>query len=266
MATVSDPTQPDTALPARRRSELLRLVQERGQGTVIELAELFGVSLDTIRRDLDFLAQRGLLSRTHGGAVPAEALVGHDAPFSQRLTARKEAKALIARAAAQLISDGETLIVNGGSTTLSFAAQLGERRGLTIVTNSLTLPSVLPMQAIRDVYMLGGQIRWESQVTLGAVGFADAGRINADTAVIGVGGVTPSGFSTTLLAEASMIAAMVATARRTIVLADSGKFGHNAFAHILPLDQMHILITDCPPPNELASALAEAKVDVITPD
>jgi DeoR/GlpR family transcriptional regulator of sugar metabolism len=252
-----------TVLPASRRSALVQFVVERGQATVLELAGRFQVSPDTIRRDLDHLSRRGLLSRTHGGAVVAEPLVGADAPFASRLDVNHAAKLRIARAAVRLIASGETLIVNGGSTTLAFACELGPVGGLTVVTNNLSLPAALPPGAVRDVYLLGGQVRTESQVTLGPVAFAGTGTIHADTAVIGVGGVSPAGLSTTLLAEASMMAAMIAASRRVIVLADASKFDHNAFAHIVPLGPSQTLVSNQPPPPELAQALGDAGVDVI---
>lgn len=260
-ASVTHETVPDNALPARRRSELVRLVRARGQITVADIAALFDVSADTIRRDLDFLAEQGLLKRTHGGAVASDSLVGADTPFAQRIDSRKEAKARIARAAARLIADRETLLVNGGSTTLAFAAELGGHSGLTIVTNSLGLPAALPYQAVRDIYMLGGMVRLEAQVTLGAVGFAGAGSISADTAVIGVGGVSRAGIFTSMLAEAEMIAAMLAAAHRVVVLADASKIGRPAFAQIAPLDRVHVLVTDAEPPEDLG--LAEAGVELI---
>ncbi|MGK9168472.1 DeoR/GlpR family DNA-binding transcription regulator [Inquilinus limosus] len=254
----------DAALPARRRNELLRLARTRGQVTVTELSGLFGVSADTIRRDLDFLEGRGLLARTHGGAVPVDVLVGRDAPYAQRMNTQIDAKRRIARAAANLIGDGETLIVNGGSTTRLFAAELTGRRDLTIVTNNLELPLAVPAQAVRDIYVLGGQFRRESHVTIGPLGFAGAGGITADTAVLGVGGLSASaGLSTTLLEEAGLIAAMMAAARRTMILADASKFGHASFAHIAPLDRAHVLVTDQPPPQEIAELLERAQVDVV---
>jgi len=257
------PEEANFALPAGRRSALIRFVLERGQATVLELCQRFQVSPDTIRRDLELLARRGLLNRTHGGAVAAEPLVGADAPFTSRLNVNRDSKLRIARAAAHLIADGETLIVNGGSTTLAFARELGTMNGLTVVTNNLGLPAVLPPNAVRDIYLLGGEVRIESQVTLGQVAFAGTGSIHADTAVIGVGGISPAGLSTTLLAEASMIAAMIAASRRAVVLADASKFDHNAFAHIAPLGPKQTLISDKPPPPELTQALADAGVDVI---
>src|ERR1700716_2739122 len=137
------PSGPNGALPARRRSELLQLARNHSQVTVADLASKFGVSPDTIRRDLDVLAGQGLLERTHGGAVPA-GLVNQDSPLDQRIVTHKPAKQRIARAAADLIRDGETLMINGGSTTLAFARELAGCRDLTIVTNNLQVPPAVP--------------------------------------------------------------------------------------------------------------------------
>ena len=243
-ATPQEGNGPDYSLPARRRSELLKVAKERGSITVAEVADQFTMSPDTIRRDLDYLASRGLLTRTHGGAVPVEGFIDRDVPLAQRVNARAAEKGRIARAAAQLIIDGETLIINGGSTTRAFAAELGARRNLTIVTNNLGVPSAIAPNAVRAVYLLGGHFRPELQVTIGAVGFTGAGPITADTAVIGVGGISPKGLTTTLLEEASMIAAMMDSARRVVVLADAAKFGASVFAHVAPIDRIHVLVTD----------------------
>lgn len=253
----------DFSLPARRRSELLKVAKTRGSITVTEIANEFAVSADTIRRDLDYLATRGLLTRTHGGAVPVDGFVDRDTPVALRMNARAAEKARIARAAAALIADGETLIVNGGSTTRAFVGELGALRNLTIVTNSLGVPAALLPNTTRGVYMLGGHVRQELQVTIGAVGFADAGPISADTAIIGVGGVSARGLSTTMLEEATMITAMMESARRVIVLADSAKFGATVLAHIAPLARVHVLVTDANPPPSLAAALDDAEVEVI---
>ena len=139
----------DFALPAKRRTEMLRLIKRSGQAVVTEMSAHFDVSLDTIRRDLDALAVQGLINRIHGGAVLAGDLASSDTPFKLRVEAQSIAKANIGKAAAELISNGETLIVNGGSTTLAFAGSLAERQNLIIVTNNLGLPSVVPSQAVR---------------------------------------------------------------------------------------------------------------------
>ena len=252
----------DGVLPAKRHAELLMLLRARGQMTVNELACHFDVSGDTIRRDLDLLDSQGLLERTHGGAVAYENLVHRDSTFNQRMGRQISAKKRIARAAAGLIKDGETLLVNGGSTTRFFAAEL-TRRNLTIVTNNLSVPSTVPAGCVRDVYLVGGQYKGDALVTVGPVLMSGVS-ITVDSAVIGVGGITVAeGLTTTVLEEATMIASMITAARRTVVVADASKFGNRVFAHIAPLDRIEILVTDEEPPGDLRDALNAARVKVV---
>ena len=257
-----DHSSRDGALPAKRHVELLRLLRARGPMSVNELADRFEVSGDTIRRDLDHLAAQGLLERTHGGAVAFEHLVHRDSTFNQRMGRQVAAKKRIARAACGLIKDGETLLVNGGSTTKLFAGEL-KRRNLTIVTNNLSVPSAVSSECVRDLYLLGGQYKGDALVTVGPVLMSGIS-IAVDSAVIGVGGITVrEGLTTTVLEEATMIAAMIAAARRTIVLADATKLGERVFAHIAPLDRIQVLVTDEEPPADLREALDAARIDVI---
>jgi len=260
----SDDSIRENVLPAKRHFELVELIRARGQMTVNELASHFTVSGDTVRRDLDLLASQGLIKRTHGGAVAMDNLVHQDSPFTQRMSTRIPAKRRIARAASRLIGDGETLLINGGSTTKLFAAELADRRNLTVVTNNLGVPATLPPDCFSNVYILGGEYKGDAQVTVGPVGFVSAGSISVDSAVIGVGGIAvKEGLTTTVLEECSMILAMICAARRTIVLADASKFGHSSFAHIASLDRIQVLVTDEEPPDALAQALKEARVQVI---
>jgi len=255
----------DQTVPlAQRHQELLQLVEARGQISVDDLAGHFGVSDDTIRRDLQNLERRKLLLRTHGGAVSTTFLAHRGGTsLSTRADANADAKTRIGKAAAQLISDGETLIVNGGSTTFAFAANLGARRNLSIVTNNVAMLSVLPTEAVQSVYLLGGQYNLNLGLTVGSVGFG-SGSISLDTAVLGVSGLTSTnGLSTASLEGASMEAQMIAAARRTIVVVDTTKFGYNAFAQIAPLSAIDILVTNSPPPADLSQALSQANVDVI---
>src|SRR3984957_15660905 len=126
----------DGSLPARRRFELIRLAQRQGQLSVVELSSQFGVSPDTIRRDLDLLSVRGFVRRTHGGAVPADYLVQDEPSSAQGNGSRIAEKTRIAQCAAGLIKDGESLILNGGSTTRLFAFELAGKKDLTVVTNA----------------------------------------------------------------------------------------------------------------------------------
>jgi DeoR/GlpR family transcriptional regulator of sugar metabolism len=252
----------DGSLPARRRFELIRLAQRQGQLSVVELSSQFGVSADTIRRDLDLLSVRGFVRRTHGGAVPADYLAP-GASSAQRNGARIAEKTRIAQCASELIQDGESLILNGGSTTRLFAFELAGKKDLTIVTNALGVPSALPRQAVRDIVVLGGEYRAESDSTVGSVAFCGAIAVSADSAVVGVGGITRDGLFAGLLQEATMTASIIGAARRTIVLADSTKFNHQLLGHIASLEQIDILVTDAEPPAELFRALEEFEVQVL---
>jgi len=259
----TEQNQSDLALPAVRRAEMLGLVKQLGQITVNEMSARFDVSLDTIRRDLDTLADQGLISRTHGGAMPVDRMASADSPFEQRIDAQQVAKTNIGRAAARLISSGETLIVNGGSTALAFARCLGDLQRLTIVTNNLSLPGTIPANAVSSLYLLGGEIRGGARITLGPVGFVGTRQIIADTAVIGIGGITEDGVSTSQIEEATMMAGMIAAARRTIMIADKTKFGRLGFAVVAPLDQLDVLVTDEEPGGELKAALEVAGVRIV---
>jgi DeoR family fructose operon transcriptional repressor len=154
------------AASTHRQEELLQLVETKGQMSVDELARHFGVSGDTVRRDLQHLERRKALLRTHGGAVSTGLLAHRETPFLTRAFAHADAKTRIGRVAAQLISDGETLIVNGGSTTFAFAGSLGARRNLKVVTDNVAMLSVLPAKALQSVYLLGGQYRIELASTV----------------------------------------------------------------------------------------------------
>jgi DeoR family fructose operon transcriptional repressor len=260
----SDDSIHENVFPAKRHLALVQLVHTRSHMTVDDLSSHFGVSPDTVRRNLDLLASQGLLKRTHGGATTTDNLVNQDSTFIQRMSTRVPAKKRIAQAASHLIGDRETLLLNGGSTTRLFAIELSSRRNLTIVTNNLTLPPILSAESVRDVYLIGGKYRGDAQVTIGPVSFVSTGSITVDCAVIGIGGITvKEGLTTTLLEEASMILGMMDAARRTIVLADASKLGRSAFAQVAPLERIGILVTDEEPPKNLVHALKEARVDLI---
>ncbi|CAH1694229.1 Glycerol-3-phosphate regulon repressor [Hyphomicrobiales bacterium] len=252
----------DAHLPARRRADITNYVRLNGEASVAELASHFQVSIDTVRRDLDQLARTGLVARTHGGAVPVS--LNQVTPLSVRLGSNREAKERIAHAAAALISDGETLIANGGSTTLAFATALEGRRDLTLVTNNLSIPHVMPPGICSSLYVIGGDYRADTDVTVGPVVLNGSAKVTVDTAVIGVHGISADlGFSSRVLEEATMIAAMMQAARRTVIVADSSKFGRRSFAMIAPIAEAAILVTDAALPDELAGLFRDSGVRIV---
>jgi len=256
-------------LPARRKDELAAYVEDVGQVTVHELAEHFGVSSDTVRRDLDELAIDGRVKRTHGGAVRYSPLSRTEISFTERMGVQDAAKNLIGEAAAALIEDGQTILLNGGTTPLAVLPHLARRRNLTLVTNNLWAPGKVPPECMRDVYLLGGTARLTSQVTIGPVEFAGTSgsrshRIHADIALISVGGIAAGlGYSTSNLQEARMMFEMMQSARQIVVLADHSKFDRSAFAQVAELDAADILVTDALPEARMAEALTTAEVKVI---
>ncbi|HEX9999259.1 MAG TPA: DeoR/GlpR family DNA-binding transcription regulator [Actinoplanes sp.] len=257
-------------LPAGRKAQLAAYVADTGQVTVGELAERFGVSIDTVRRDLDQLSADGVLVRTYGGAVSLATISRTDRAVDQRLTIQEQEKEKIAVLAAALVQDGSTIMINGGTTTLAVARNLGQHRDLTVATNNLLLPGALPPTAIRDIYLFGGAVRTLTLATIGPVSLRAHGGaeldISCDLAVIGVGAVAAdAGYTTSNLAEAAMMREMISRAARVAIVADSSKFGRRLFAQVSELSTADYLITDALPPADLRDALAAGGVEVLTP-
>jgi DeoR family glycerol-3-phosphate regulon repressor/DeoR family fructose operon transcriptional repressor len=258
-------------LPAGRKAQLAAYVAETGEVTVSALADRFGVSIDTIRRDLDQLSADGVLVRTYGGAVSQSTLSRVDRAVDVRLNMEEREKEKIAVLAAALVEDGSIVMINGGTTTLAVARNLRNHRDLTVATNNLLVPPALPPTAVRDVYVFGGAVRTLTLATVGPVSFRAAGGgemdISCDLALIGVGAVSAvAGYTTSNLAEATMMREMISRATRVAILADSSKFGRRLFAQVCELGGADYLVTDSTPPPDLLAALQENEVELITPD
>jgi DeoR family glycerol-3-phosphate regulon repressor/DeoR family fructose operon transcriptional repressor len=267
---VSDRDERQRHLPAGRKAQLAAFVADTGQVTVGELAERFGVSIDTVRRDLDQLAAEGILVRTYGGAVSLSTVSRTDRAVDQRLTVQEQEKEKIAALAGALVQDGSTIMINGGTTTLALARNLRQHRDLTVATNNLLIPGALPPSAVRDIYVFGGAVRALTLATIGPVSFrANTGAeldISCDLALIGVGAVAAdAGYTTSNLSEAAMMQEMISRAARVAILADSSKFGRRLFAQVSELGAADYLITDAPPAPELRDALEASGVEVLTP-
>ena len=257
-------------LPAGRKADLATYVEQTGQVTVADLAAHFEVSIDTIRRDLDQLDREGVLIRTHGGAVSAASGQLKDRALDVRLRMQTEEKERIARLAGNLVEDGSVIMLNAGTTTLAVARALRNHRDLTIATNNLRIPAEIAPSAFRDLYVFGGAVRAITQATTGPVTFtmtpggADVD-IRCDLALIAVGAVDESGYSTSNLGDAAMMSEMIQRAERTAILADSSKFDRRLFAQVTGLERADYFITNTPPTPKLLAALAQADVEVITP-
>ncbi|WP_172327654.1 DeoR/GlpR family DNA-binding transcription regulator [Mangrovicoccus sp. HB161399] len=253
--------------PSARRDMILQLVEEQGEVQVVDLAERFDTSRETIRRDLNELDACGQVRKIHGGARRA-ALVPEGAPvegsFDARMAAQSAEKAAIGRCAAELFEEGAVLFVDTGSTTIAFARALARRRGLTVITNSTEVAGILARaEAHHRLYLLGGEMAAEGRETLGALAIEQLSRFKAQHAVLTIGGLTGSEIMDYDLRETEMARAMVARAETVTVLADHGKLGRAAVFEVAPLSAIHRLVTDREPPAELAAELRAAGVEIV---
>ncbi len=249
--------------PQLRRSAILDLARQDVELRVDEIAERFGVSRETIRRDLVHLDARRLLRRVHGGAERPRA--GVEASFSQRLTDNVEEKLRIAKTAASLFDANDTLMIDTGSTTEVFAAELAKRGRFTIITNSIGVAQhVHGAKRSSRVYLLGGEYRGETGETLGSVTLDQLTRFRADHAVLTVGGIDAAGGFMDYDVEEAMVArTMIAQVQNVTVVADHSKFGQIAMFKICELSAVSRLVTDQPPASALIEALRTHRVEII---
>jgi DeoR family transcriptional regulator, aga operon transcriptional repressor len=222
---------------------ILEQLSRNGSVSVADLAGSFGVSLATIRRDLQLLEQQRLVTRVHGGAVASGVL--YELPLRYKAARQQEEKRRIALAAAQLVADGMTVGLTGGTTTTEVARSLVERSGLTVVTNALNLASELAVRSNLKILVPGGVARPESYELVGPIAEAGLEGLNLDVAFLGVDGISvKAGCTTHHEVEAYTNRALIERANRVIVVADGSKLGRVAFARICTVAEAHELITD----------------------
>lgn len=227
-----------------RMITMVELITSRGTVTLAELSEALAVSAATVRRDLADLEYQRLILRTHGGATAVEART--ELPVNLRDSQFQEAKRAIARAVADIIpTERHAVALSGGSTTSTVAQALSNHAELTIVTNSLTIASLVTSFPGLKVIMTGGQLRHESLELVGVLAENTFNAINVGTAILGSDGISAAGGITTHdETEARTNKAMVTHAQRSIVVADGSKIGRIALAQVAEMDQIDLLITD----------------------
>ena len=225
-----------------RLRSIIEVIDDNGAVGVENLAELLGVSTATIRRDLARLADQGVITRSHGGAMRADA--GFEVPISYRRGAVAQ-KRRIAAAAASLIGEGAIVGITGGTTTIAVARALASVRKLTVVTNALNVGMELARHRNIRLVLTGGVCRTASFELSGPIAESTLSGYNLDVAFIGVDGIdADAGCTTHDDSEARANAALVKIARHTVIVADSSKIGRITFASICPIDLVDQLITD----------------------
>ncbi|HET7268505.1 MAG TPA: transcriptional repressor AgaR [Oleiagrimonas sp.] len=249
-----------------RRRHIVEMVEVDGRATVDELARHFDISAVTIRGDLDALARAGAITRSHGGALPA-AVARTDTPLPVKETRHLAEKRRIGAAAAKLIGDGETIILDSGSTTVEIARQIRQRRwlALTVITNALNIAMELNgLQGVR-VMMLGGMLRPTSYSLTGTDAEQALSKLTADRLFLGVDGLDPRvGATTPDPQEATLNAQMVHAARESIAVLDSSKLGRRSLSVIIPVTELDVVITDTNASGEALDMLREQGVRVMS--
>ncbi|MFJ8646064.1 DeoR/GlpR family DNA-binding transcription regulator [Streptomyces sp. NPDC093546] len=246
-----------------RQHEIVRLARESGRVDVLSLAEEFQVTAETIRRDLKALDRAGLLRRVHGGAIPAGRL-DFEPDLSERESTAADEKDRIAKAALAEVPEDGTVVLDAGSTVGRLAAVLPPDRSLTVVTHALPVAARLADHPGIALHLVGGRVRHSTRAAVDAWALAAYGQIRADVAFVGANGYSAAhGLTTPDLAEAAVKRAVVAAARRVVLLADSGKYGQEHFARFGGLADVDLLITDTGLAPEDAAAIEAAGTEVV---
>ncbi|MDP9899117.1 DeoR/GlpR family DNA-binding transcription regulator [Variovorax ginsengisoli] len=243
-----------------RQLRLLDTVRTRGAMTVEQLADLLGVTLQTIRRDVQRLADDGLLARFHGG-VRLPASTTENIAHRQRAVLHAEGKARIAAAVAAQVPDGCSLILNIGTTTEAIAKALLRHRGLRVITNNLRVATILSDNPSCEVIVAGGVVRSRDWGIVGEAAVDFIRQFKVDIALIGISGIEADGTLRDFdYREVKVAQTIVQQAREVWLAADSSKFHRPAMVELGRLDQIHRLFTDAPPPEPFPALLAEAGI------
>jgi DeoR family glycerol-3-phosphate regulon repressor len=250
-------------VPEERRNRILARLAVRQQVSVNDLADDLRVSRETIRRDLERLAEHGLVRKVHGGAVNVPTAL--EPPLHSRETVRRVEKRFIARLAAPLFKSGDTLFIDAGTTTTAFAKELAAVRELTVITNSVEVARMIASAKNGSrVHMLGGDYWGEGAETRGPFVLEQIAQFQPDHAVLTVGAVdSREGIFDFNMEEATVARAMVRYARATTVLADSSKLDRSALIKVCELKEISRLITDRRIDPAFLSRMCEAGIQVI---
>ncbi|MEX0921634.1 MAG: DeoR/GlpR family DNA-binding transcription regulator [Rhodovibrionaceae bacterium] len=247
---------------SRRQSEILQAVRLSGSCSIGELAERFEVSGETIRRTVKPLVSQGLVRRVHGGVTLPERL--QEPPFHKRMQQNSAEKQRIARKVAEQVDNGDTLILDCGSTTTYVARALSQHRGLVVVTNSAEIARTLATNDSNKVFMAGGELRSDDTASLGPEALSFVGQFQVRHAILSLGAIDDTGNMMVYhLSEADFSRAVMARAENVIVAVDHSKFGRKGLVRICEPGRVDSLVTDAPPPEPLRGHLDSAEVEIL---
>ena len=245
-----------------RRGQITELINQQKTVTNAELMERFGISIETVRRDLDYLEQQGVLRKVYGGAV-ANVSINSEPEYASRSRTNYEEKNAIAREAAKLICPGDTVFLGVGTTVQAMVQYMKNIGRLTVFTNALR--TAVELMEIPDctVILPGGQLRAKELTLSGFPAEENLLNFNVDKAFIGIGGITEDSVTDFHIGEARLHRQLILNARQAVAVADSTKLGMRVMNNVCSLEQIDLVVTDRNADQQIVKALKKAGVKII---
>ncbi|MDH5822675.1 transcriptional repressor AgaR [Luteimonas sp. RD2P54] len=249
---------------SQRRLQISELVRQQGSVQVDALARRFGVSMQTVRKDLRYLAERGVMTRAYGGAIDSGVVGGAvEPPYEAKRTVNLDQKRRIGRRAATLVRPGDTIAIDSGTTSIQLAEALPDI-DVTVVTNDFGVLGALTAKPNVNIVMLGGELRRKNMAFYGGLTVEALGALHVDRLFLGVDGFDlERGITTHYEPEALLNRKMVEAARAVVAITDSSKFGRVCLHRIIPVSAMDTLITDTGAPEEIVEASRELGFELL---
>ena len=247
---------------AERRLRIRQMFESKDFLDVEKLCRELDASESSVRRDLDLLEGQGTLKRVYGGAVPAQSLGNSAFDFTVEQERLSDEKSRIARVTARLIEDGQTVILDGGSTVAAVARELANK-SLHIVTNSLPIAEALEAKRNIELTLTGGYLDPRIRVTLGPLCEQMLGLIRADVVIMGIGSVSDAGFSNNNTLVVGSEQKMIQISNKLIIVADHTKFGRSAMIPVAQLEAADVVVSDTGLDSQYANLLLAKGVEVL---
>lgn len=250
---------------AQQRQQIIsEILKEKSSIKVNEISLMLNVSESTIRRDLQEMEEKNLLTRTHGGAVGLDNKTNYEPSFQDKKDERIEQKKKIAETASEFIQDGDTIIMDSGTTTLELAKRI-KAKNLTIITNSIDIASELSSNKDMEIIVTGGSLRVNTRAMVGNMAEAVLRNFRVDKVFLGANGISiEEGITTPNYSEAQTKKIMMNHAKKVIVMADSSKFENVSFSVICPVKAVSMIITSDDIDKRIIEEYEEVGVEIIT--
>lgn len=248
-----------------RRTQIADLIKQQRTVKNAELMERFGISIETVRRDLDYLEKQGVLRKVYGGAV-VSMLLNSEPEYASRSQMKHPQKEQIAREAAKLIRSGDAVYLGVGTTVQAMVQYMKNIGPITVFTNALRTAVELSEIADCTVILTGGCLRAKELTLSGFPSDENLAHFNLDKAFIGIGGITEEGITDFHIGEARLHRRMIENAKQSIALADSGKIGLRAMNNVCTLSEIDLVITDSDAPMQSVASLEDAGAKILVAD